>query len=152
MNSRRHLIFATDQQLECRSKAKSWYIEGTFKLCRHPFTQLFTFNVFICREEYAKQVPLVFVLMSGKNAKDYRKVLREIRCILPICTVRQTNCRRLVSEKKLRLLQRKEYKHLQTKIFQLWEEYSTNVKSASQRNNLFPSKSALLLLLLLLLY
>jgi len=29
------------------SKAKSWYIDGTFKLVKHPFQQLFTINAFM---------------------------------------------------------------------------------------------------------
>ena len=36
---RRHLIFATDEQLLILSRAKTWYVEGTFKLCKAPFTQ-----------------------------------------------------------------------------------------------------------------
>ena len=53
-------------------------MDGTFKLCKAPFTQLLTVNAFVRCEDHAKQVPLVFALMSGKNKKDYRAVIREI--------------------------------------------------------------------------
>ena len=57
---------------------KNWYVDGTFKLCKAPFTQLLTVNAFVRRKDHAKQVPLVFALMSGKKNKDYRAVIREI--------------------------------------------------------------------------
>ena len=73
VRGRRHLVFATNEQLHYLSRAKTWYIDGTFKLVRHPFTQLLTIIAFVRKDDHAKQVPLVFVIMSGKK-KDYREV------------------------------------------------------------------------------
>ena len=83
MGDRRHLVFATDEQLFILSRAKTWYVDGTFKLCKAPFTQLLTINAFVRSEEHAKQITLVFVLMSGKKRKDYRAVVKDILRLLP---------------------------------------------------------------------
>ena len=77
-------MFSSDEQLRHLSSAKMWYIDGTFKLCRHPFTQLFTINIFVRKDDCAKQVPMVFVLMSGRKSKDYKKVLQAINEALPV--------------------------------------------------------------------
>ena len=80
-HGRRHLIFATEEQLQLLWKAKSWYIDQTFQCCPRKFEQLLTISTFVSFEDkYAKQVPLVFVLMSSRKRKDYRKVKEIILC------------------------------------------------------------------------
>ncbi|XP_067036373.1 uncharacterized protein [Acropora muricata] len=83
IRSKRHLVFATSQQLQQLVKAKNWYVDGTFKLCRQPFSQLFAINAFVKSGDQAKQVPLLFVVMSGRKKRDYRAVLQEVLSILP---------------------------------------------------------------------
>ena len=46
IRGRRHLVFASDKQLELLQQSKTWYIDGTFKLCHQPFTQLLTLKFF----------------------------------------------------------------------------------------------------------
>jgi len=77
------LILASDKQLEILQKAKTWYMDATFKLCRRPFTQLLTLNAFVKNDDHVKQVPLVFAVMSGKKKLDYKAVLEAILSILP---------------------------------------------------------------------
>lgn len=67
-----HLVFATNEQLDHLSRAKTWYTDRTFKLVCYLLTQLVAINAFVRKDDHAKQVPLVFLLMSGK--KDYHEV------------------------------------------------------------------------------
>ena len=79
----RHLIFASDRQLEVLAKSKTWYVDATFKLCRHPFLQLLKVNAFVKNNDRVKQVPLVFIIMSGRKKHDYKAVLQAVLSILP---------------------------------------------------------------------
>lgn len=48
-------------------------MDGTFKVVRKPFYQLFTINVYI-NEAEVQQVPALFVLMSSRTTEDYERV------------------------------------------------------------------------------
>ncbi|XP_028416821.1 uncharacterized protein LOC114541028 [Dendronephthya gigantea] len=74
---------STTTQISLLSKAKKWYIDGTFKLCRHPFKQLFTINAFVRDGENVKQLPLCFVFMSGQSSSGYQKILQELLHTMP---------------------------------------------------------------------
>ena len=47
VKERRHLIFATDKQLELLVNARRWYVDGTFWIVRKPFVQLLTVHAFV---------------------------------------------------------------------------------------------------------
>ena len=83
-----HLLFANDKMIDILSQAKHWFIDGTFKIVRQPFTQLLSVHAFIKCDDSLKQIPLMFVVMSGKCKKDYKCVLRAINNLLPSCAVR----------------------------------------------------------------
>ena len=58
-------------------------MDGTFKVVKKPFYQLFSIHGFIKQDKCVKQVPLCFVLMSSRRKKDYRKVFQSVHDILP---------------------------------------------------------------------
>ncbi len=76
---RRHLIFATQQQLTILAAAKTWYVDGTFKVVNKPFKQLFSIHAFIRSGSNIKQIPLAFVLMNSRAKDDYIAVFQ---CII----------------------------------------------------------------------
>ena len=74
VDKQRHLLFATPRQIELLKKAKVWFVDGTFKVAKDPFKQLLSVHAFIRKNKCTKQVPLAFVVMSGKRRKDYEAV------------------------------------------------------------------------------
>ena len=79
----RHLFFATDRMLSLLCKARTWYMDGTFKLVRKPFMQLYSIHSFIKCGASVKQVSLALILMSFKRRRDYLKVFCKLLDVLP---------------------------------------------------------------------
>ena len=89
VDGQRHLLFATEKMLNLLSTAKTWYMDGTFKIVKEPFTQLFSVHSFIRSGDDTKQIPLLFVLMSGRRKRDYKKLLEAIKGLSPNNNVRK---------------------------------------------------------------
>ena len=88
-----HIILASDYQMELLTNSTHWYIlllivivlvrlfytnikltyvacrfvDGTFKIVKAPFTQLWSIHAFVRHGTVAKQIPLVFILMSARR-------------------------------------------------------------------------------------
>ncbi|CAD5126881.1 DgyrCDS14905 [Dimorphilus gyrociliatus] len=78
----RNMMFATDHQIKLLKHCKIWFIDATFKIVRKPFYQLFTIHGFIRKEGEYKQVPLMFVLMTGKKKKHYSLIFEELKILI----------------------------------------------------------------------
>lgn len=74
MENGRHIVLATREMLDLLGRAKTWYIDSTFKAARDPFYQLMSVHVMVVQNDCLKQVPCCFALMSGKSTKDYKEV------------------------------------------------------------------------------
>jgi len=83
IDDHRHLIFATDYMLQLLQRADTWYMDGTFRVVKWPFVQLFSIHAFVRTTEVIKQIPLCFVLMSAKRKRDYEAVLNVVRQKMP---------------------------------------------------------------------
>lgn len=78
VGDRRHLIFSSDSQIQLLKQARRWYIDGTFKVTRRPFSMLLSIHAFVRRGDCSKQVPLLYVLMSGRKTSDYIQVFNAV--------------------------------------------------------------------------
>ena len=72
IRGRRHLVFASDKQLELLQQSKTWYIDGTFKLCRQPFTQLLTLKFFgvLVFENFSSEPAREIMLLLSNNIDE----------------------------------------------------------------------------------
>ena len=75
-NNCRSLVFATTKQLRCLARSREWFIDSTFYVVRPPFVQLMSIHAYRECNGVRKQFPLLFALMSGRRADDYRHVIR----------------------------------------------------------------------------
>ena len=55
---KQHLMFANKQQLYLLTRAKTSHLDGTFKVVRQPFYQLWSIHAFIVNGNETKQLPL----------------------------------------------------------------------------------------------
>jgi len=83
VRGKRHLVFATSNQLTLLASSKRWFLDGTFKLVKTPFTQLFGIHSFIRQGDSVKQVPLVFAIMTSRKKRDYAAVMQCVFDNLP---------------------------------------------------------------------
>lgn len=68
---RKTCLLATEEQLAKLTEAKWWYVDGSFKLCCPPLSKLFSISAFVQQGDYARQVLLLFVLMSSWRKHIY---------------------------------------------------------------------------------
>ncbi|XP_052791544.1 uncharacterized protein LOC128225672 [Mya arenaria] len=133
VDGQRHIIFATQQQLHHLRQSRRWFIDGTFKLVKHPFYQLATIHCFVKKGEDTKQVPLVYVLMSRRTKHDYIEVLRSLLrhigqplvewFMLDFEAATWQAIREVFSEHLLTRIQRKKYASIHGRLFDAWDHY-----------------------------
>ena len=75
-DSYRHLLFATEDGLRDLARSSVWSMDGTFKLVRAPFVQLYSVHSFSEVDGEVRQFPSVFAIMSRRSRTDYELVLR----------------------------------------------------------------------------
>lgn len=81
VGDRRHILFASKEQLKDLQNMRRWYVDGTFHVAKRPFSQLFSIHGFVTRDGKSKQIPLLYVLMSGRELSDYVGVLEKLRSL-----------------------------------------------------------------------
>ncbi|XP_045201867.1 uncharacterized protein LOC123555269 [Mercenaria mercenaria] len=76
------MMCVTQTQLDLLTKARKWYLDGTFKAVHKPFIQLWSIHAITREGDNMKQVPLMHVLMSKCQKQDYVAILQKVLDIL----------------------------------------------------------------------
>ena len=71
-----HLIFMTEYQITLLKNAATWYMDGTFRVIRKPFTQLYGIHVFVTNGDSVKQFTVAHIFMSSRTVADYEDIFR----------------------------------------------------------------------------
>ena len=87
VTGQRHILMLTIAMVSFLSKAKTWYIDGTFRIISHPFTQLLGIHAFAEHRNSIKQVPALFVTMSARRKEDYIAIYTALKEILPMVII-----------------------------------------------------------------
>ena len=59
VGNNRHLIFMTEYQITLLKNAATWYMDGTFRVIRKPFTQLYGIHVFVTNGDSVSKLRLL---------------------------------------------------------------------------------------------
>ncbi|RNA23729.1 Ragulator complex LAMTOR3 [Brachionus plicatilis] len=77
----RIIIFVDDESLKILGESEEWYMDGTFKSAPIQLSQLFTIHAAVKDSSQYTTVPCVFILLSNKTKKTYRKVFSILKDI-----------------------------------------------------------------------
>jgi hypothetical protein len=76
---RRHLLFLSRIQRQLLRNRLILYTDGTFKVVRAPFVQLYSVHATLKKDGLEKQYPFCFLCMSGKARQDYEACFINLR-------------------------------------------------------------------------
>ena len=83
INEQRHIIFATEQQLELLAKGEFFLSDATFKSVKKTFHQLASLHSLNKSDGSMTQVLLVFISLSWRRSSDNNAVIAAIINMLP---------------------------------------------------------------------
>lgn len=69
------VVFGTEENLRTIQRCSTIYVDGTFKSCPSPYSQMVTLH----GKLFGRVLPLVVALMTGKTIAQYRYVFRSVK-------------------------------------------------------------------------
>jgi len=71
----RIIVFSTRENLRKLGKSKTWYSDGTFKVCPSSFAQIFTIHGLVKKIAF----PFVYALLPNKEQASYQRVFQVLK-------------------------------------------------------------------------